>query len=270
MSSLIQRSLSGTALTWFAIASLTTPAHAQAATPANLDGSQGLSGWHSVGDVAVRQTAVGNLPWPTGVSAFTLGTATHWDEDDAGVAPGSFNLSGTHSPAYDTDLVQVSSALGVGLPHLGADAYEGSALARQLTVNAGTTVSFQWRAWSHTPAAALGSQDDAIWFTASGAGQQAAGAPLATLSSLFSAGSPVTHGVTGGWLDSGWHTVGFTVAQAGTLSLAWGVVDHGSTTDTTVLAMRDLSVTPGVPEPQSLALALAGLLSVVVLRRRPG
>ncbi len=235
----------------------------------NLDGSQGLNGWQAVGDVAVIDAATGPVGIGLSINAhptmLALGTATTFDWDDANAAAGTYSVSHNADPAYDTDLVQVSQALGLGsVAALGADAFEGSALSRSLSVSAGTTVSFQWRAWTRTPVANIGSQNDALWFTASGVGQVATTAPMATLQSLFVSGTPA--GTPNGWLDSGWRSVSFTVAQSGALNLGWAVVDQGSTTDTTVMAIGGLNVVPGVPEPSSLALLVAGLGAALVVQ----
>ena len=71
-----------------------------------------------------------------------------------------------------------------------------------------------------------------------------------------------------GWSASSLSTQSITFAQAGSVTLAWAVGDVNDYGATSLLSIGNVSVT-AVPEPQSMALLLAGLsVAALAVRRR--
>ena len=234
---------------------------ALAAASPDLGASQGLVNWQTAGDVAILSGAV--LGLELGPQAtFVLGTAIVGDADDAGYAPGAFNLSGL-DPVGAGQSPAVEDPLALPQGSFGPDATEGSSMAQTITVAAGDTLSFQWRLATRTPAAILGSEADAAWFSvASGSGTSLV--KLGAIDNLSLVGN------ASGWLDSGWRSFTWTASQAGTLTIGLAVTDQSGFTDTSWLAVRSMAITTSVPEPSTWALALMGLgLAAVARRRQP-
>lgn len=232
---------------------------AHAAAPTNLDGSAGLQGWQAAGDVAVRSGTVAGLNLGNG-SAFVLGTASSIYQDDP-QAPGTFNVSG-QDPVEAGQVGGVESALNQPLGLFGAEAYEGSALGQSFSVTAGDKVHFEWRLATRTAQADLASGLDSAWLSTVVQGGASQAVKLADLG-LLSGGTAVN-----GWLDSGWQSFDLTLGQSGQLSLGWAVVDQGSYVDSSWLAVRAVSVTAAVPEPEGWGLAALSLGLLWMGRRR--
>ncbi len=146
----------------------------------------------------------------------------------------------------------------------GTEAYEGSALGQSFSVQAGDSIHFEFRLLTRTADADIASVVDSAWFTsASTSGLPSALAyKLADLNDLSGATR------SNGWLDSGWLSFDLAFTQSQQLTLGWAVVDQGSYADTSVLAVRGLSMTAAVPEPASWGLALLSLGLLAAARRR--
>jgi MYXO-CTERM domain-containing protein len=242
------------------LASVAFTGNALAAAPTNLDGSAGLHGWQAAGDVAVRSGTVAGLNLGSN-STFVLGTASGIYQDDAQTA-GTFNLSG-QDPAEVGQLGGVESALNQPLGLLGAEAYEGSALSQGFSVIAGDKLHFEWRLATRTAQADLASQPDSAWLST--VFQGGGGSNIVKLADLgLLSGTTAVNG----WLDSGWQGFDLTLGQSGELTLGWAVVDQGSYVDSSWLAVRAVSVTAAVPEPESWGLAVLSLGLLWAGRRR--
>jgi MYXO-CTERM domain-containing protein len=221
-----------------------------------------LQGWQSTGDVSVQSGTVlgANLG---STEAFVLGTASATFEDDTLAAAGAYNLSG-QSPVDAGQPGGVESSLGLPLGMFGTEAYEGSALGQSFSVQAGDHIHFEFRLMTRTADADIASVVDSAWFSSvSTSGQATALAyKLADLNDLTGATR------SNGWLDSGWLSFDLTFSQTQQLTLGWAVVDQGSYTDTSLLAVRGLSMTAAVPEPESWGLAVLSLGLLGAARRR--
>jgi MYXO-CTERM domain-containing protein len=240
------------------LAALTCGGSALAAAPVNIDGSAGLQGWQAVGDVAVGFGTVNGLNLGSS-NTFILGTASNVFQDDVQAA-GTFNLSGT-SPVEAGQVGGVESPLNQPLGVFGVDGFEGSALSQTFSANAGDRVHFEWRLATRTAQADLAAQLDSAWVSAVNAN----GSRLVKLADL---GLLNNGTATNGWLDSGWQGFDLTLNASGPVTLGWTVVDQGSYVDTSWLAVRALSVTAAVPEPESAALAALSLALLWAGRRR--
>ena len=207
----------------------------------NGDFAAGLTGWDSLGDVAVS------------AGAARLSTAS-LDVDDFPAAAGAFNLSGNAAaPVGQPGGVEEFAGLALGQldpdPLNGDWAFEGSALRQTLAVQAGDTLSFDW---------GLGSNEDPLI----GMNDYAfvvIGGVLTVLDDIF----------TG--LGSGRFT--HTFAAAGSVDLVFGVVDTGDYVGSSWLSIDNaqLANAPStVPEPGSLALGLAGIGLLAHRLRRQG
>ncbi|WP_374495905.1 hypothetical protein [Zoogloea sp.] len=202
----------------------------------NGDFTAGLTGWDSLGDVAVL------------AGAARLSTAS-LDVDDFPAAAGAFNLSGNAAaPVGQPGGVEEFAGLPLGQldpdPLNGSWAFEGSALRQTLAVQAGDTLRFDWH---------LGSNEDPLI----GMNDYAfvvIGGVLAVLDDVF----------TG--LGSG--SFSHTFNAAGSIDVVFGIVDVGDYVGSSWLsidAVRIATTPQPVSAPGSLALALAG---VGVLARR--
>lgn len=222
-----------------------------------------LQGWQTAGDVSVQSGTVlgANLG---STEAFVLGTASAILEDDGLAAAGAYNVSG--QGAVDAGQPGgVESPLSLPLGMFGAEATEGSSMGQSFSVQAGDSIHFEFRLLTRTADDDTASVDDGAWFTStSTSGQPSAMAyKLADLSALTGATR------NAGWLDSGWLSFDLVFTQSQQLTLGWAVVDQGSYADTSLLAVRGLSMTAAVPEPESWGLAVLslGLLGAATRRR---
>ncbi|MED5619820.1 PEP-CTERM sorting domain-containing protein [Ideonella sp. BN130291] len=210
-----------------ALAALATlPAQARLV---NADFSAGLAGWTTWGDATVDST---------GTPAVLRLSTAYLDDADA-----PYNRAGVGAlAAGGADGLEVAAGLAPGaLDRDGHFAYEG-ALAQQTFLSAaGDRLSFQWnlatRDTDFADQAFLVLNGCVIW-----------------LGSSLDAHTPA-----GG--DMLWQTglQSFSVAlSAGPTTLSFGVVDMGDFGGVSTLQVQGLNVS-AVPEPQSLALLLAGL-----------
>jgi hypothetical protein len=213
------------ALALAALAAL--PAHAQLSNP---DYSAGLAGWTTWGDATVDTSGT--------PARLRLSTA-YLDDADA-----PYNRAGVGAVAAGSaDGLEVAAGLQPGwLDINGQFAYEGSLAQQTFMVAAGQSLSFQWN---------LGTRDaefgDLAFVVVNGQWL-----PLGTALDAHAAASG----------DMLWQTglQTFSLALAGgPTTLSFGVVDMGDFTGVTTLQIQGLQVT-AVPEPESLALLLAGLL----------
>ena len=151
-----------------------------------------------------------------------------------------FNLSGR--PAVDIGAVEAAAGLMPYALDLASEAgTEGSVALRRFTVAAGDTLSFQWR--FDTLDADFEDHAFAVL-----------GGQLFTLATRSQPGGPL-------------NTFSHTFANAGTVSLALGIVDTADYLGVSTLSVSGLQVSP-VPEPASALLMLAGLAGVLRQRAR--
>jgi hypothetical protein len=203
------------------------PAHAQLA---NANFSAGLAGWTTWGDAWVD---TGSTP-----AHLRLSTAALADADAA------YNRSGVDAMAAGiANGLELAAGLQPGwLDVDGQFAYEGSLAQQTFMAAAGQRLSFQWN---------LGTRDaefgDLAFVVLNGQWL-----PLGTaLDAQTEASGDML------W-QTGLQTFSVTLAS-GPTTLSFGVVDMDDFTGVSTLQIQGLQVTP-VPEPQSLALLLAGLL----------
>lgn len=237
--------------------SLASLGGAHASTLVNGDFAQGLNGWQAAGDASVQGGTVLGIDLGTDAT-LVLGNASSLFDDDAPEAAGAYNLSGNEPLlAAEPDGLEASVGLSVGA--FGLDAQEGSSALQSFSVQAGEQISFDWRLLTRAGLDATDSPDTAWLVWADGAQTQ-----------LIALGR--TDGLSGdadaaGWLDSGWQHLSFTATVSGSVSLAFAVTDGQSFTGSSLLALRQVQAS-AVPEPTSAFLALAGLASACLMRRR--
>ncbi len=211
----------------------------------------GLGGWSTAGDAASVAAGGSHLvltnayadgsddadgidrnlshqnPWPTGGGDGSL-------EQFVGVAGGAFDPD----PA---DFVQ---------------AIEGSAASQTFTVAGGSHLSFQWDL-ATTQTDGDPTLADVAFVVIDG--------KVITLANTLAATSALAGGdyaTETGWAD--WST---TLAGAGSHTIAFGVVDVGSASNTSALSVTGVSVS-SVPESSTLTMFGAGLGLLAMLQRR--
>lgn len=214
-----------------------------------------LVDWMTLGDV--RQSYLLG-PLDLGDSALLLSTDSFEFADDAPLAAGALNLSGT-SPVDIGTLTTLMSLAGTPFDDeaQGHYAYEGSGLfSMPISVQAGDTLSFDWRLFGQVGTGPI-PVPDAAWLTLG-----------TTAIKLSDIGSLST--LTNGWLDSGTQHVSHTFTQAGSVRIGFAVTDVNSYDTSSVLAVQHMALTPAVPEPESLGLALVGVLLLGRAARKHG
>lgn len=211
-----------------------------------------LNTWQTAGDVT-QNTQLGAIP--LGQTSYLLGTASLYAADDASLAAGALNLSG-QNPLEIGDLTAT-----IGLPGASLDdetnahfAYEGSALFNTVNVQAGDTLSLDWRLFGQINTSAMPTPD-AAWLILGNTAIK-----LADVDSLST--------VNNTWLDSGSQHISHTFTQAGSMKIGFVVADVDSYDTTSVLSIQNIGLTAAVPEPEGVALALTGLLILGRMSRR--
>lgn len=214
-----------------------------------------LGNWLTVGDVS-QAYQLGAIDLAG--HAYLLGTASLDFADDAPLAAGALNLSG-NNPG---DIGSLTSAMGVSGTLFDDDtnghyAYEGSALfSAPLNVQAGDTLSFDWRLFSQVSTGPI-PVPDAAWLVLGN-----------TAIKLADVGALST--VNSGWLDSGSQHLTRTFTQSGSVRIGFVVADVDSYDTSSVLALQNIQLTAAVPEPDSLLLVLTGVLLLGHAARKRG
>lgn len=202
--------------------------------------SNGLTGWSTLGDVAVQSGSI------------LMTTASVGFEDDFPEAAGTFNASGNAAADLALGGFEAFAGLTAGALDTPDFAYEGSLLKQTFNVNAGDTLSFNWNMFTNEGVSA-----DYAFVVINGTVNTLASATNATIASVPYALS------TGGMIYSQ------TFAAATAVNLAFGVVDVTDYNVTSALWLDNVKVTAPVPEPETYAMLLAGLgLMGFAARRR--
>ncbi|MDP3538853.1 MAG: FxDxF family PEP-CTERM protein [Azonexus sp.] len=222
--------------------------NALAVTNGNFAQSPALTGWTILGDAARN------------FGGAVLTTASFDYEDDFPDAAGTYNISG-NAAAMVGVLGGVEQFAGLALGALdlnGNTAYEGSVIKQSFTVAAGDKLSFDWNFYTNEP---LDNRLPDFAFVSIGGNLQtlafAADATLASVPFDWTTGASTgTQGFT------------YTFMEAGTTTLAIGVVDANDFNMTSAVWIDNVTITP-VPEPENYAMLLAGLgLMGLIARRR--
>lgn len=215
-----------------------------AAPLANGSFANGLNGWTAVGDAIA-----------TGTPSAMLTTAFSDGGDDAI----NLNLSGNSSVlANQVGGLEELAGLDFGALDFGGDfAFEGSALTQSFSVNAGDVLSFNFSFLTNEDRTAALFNNDGAFVSINGVGT--------LLSNVLSTNAvnglgPFSFGNDGSFT--------FTFTQSGMVNLAIGVFDTNDSAVSSALTVSNVSVTPAVPEPTSIALLLAGLAVASVVQRR--
>jgi hypothetical protein len=211
------------------LSTLATALTAQAGV-LNGDFNAGLTSWSSLGDVAVS------------AGAAVLTTAS-LDADDAPAANAAFNISGSAAaPVGTPGGLEDFAGLALGAldpdPAAGTWAFEGSALAQTLTVQAGDSLSFDWTFTSNEDPL-TGMNDYAF----------------VLIGDVLTVLGDVAGGATGQHFS-------YAFSSAGNVKLVFGVVDVNDYVGTSRLGIDAVRIeaSQSVPEPGTLALGLGGLL----------
>lgn len=247
-----------TTRTTLAMAALSMGTLAHAAALQNGSFTQGLSHWQTAGDVATQSGTVLDINLGTAPVA-VLGTASTLYDDDAPALAGSYNLSG-QDPVETAPAQGLETWLGLPAQALGNNAYEGSAISQTFDLSAGSQVSFDWRLLTRDNGSNEG-EPDAAWLSWNQGGN-------VQLIALGNVASGLMQASTGGWLDSGVQHAAYTAQQGGTLTLSWALTDVNSFSNTSLLTLQNVAVTPSVPEPAGIALVLTGLVVLARVSRR--
>lgn len=221
-----------------------TPATAAFAQVTNPSFASDLTGWTSVGDVALRTYTNASAQSDSG-AFLTSANSTLGDDGSS-----AFNFSGTNVAGIidlETFAGLSAGALDLGFPDF---AEEGSMLKQTVTVLAGNTLSFDWRYFSNS-----NSELDYAFVVVDGVVFDLTSGVTLSSGSTFSYGfnTPLTR------FESS------PFATDTIFDLVFGVVDVGSTITSSALLVDAVAI----PEPSAFA-ALAGLgaLGLAASRRR--
>ena len=234
---------------------------AQAAPLSNGDFNAGLSGWTTSGDAAVVQgTLFGELNIGS-TARLVLGTSSTSQDDYPAVA-GRYNLSGQAPLEAGLALEQTLNLTGGALDDgNGNFVMEGSSASQTFSVQAGDTLSFDWQLFTREGADGINLGDSAWLVLTTASGTQLTKLGDTASLSLLDAGQ--------GWNASSLSAQSITFSQAGNVTLAWAVGDVNDYVSTSLLSIGNVAVTSAVPEPDAIALLLAGLsIAGMAARRR--
>lgn len=195
--------------------------------------------WSSLGDVNLVDS-----------QTFQLSTDGGLDDDiDLGVLSGTFNFSG--SPAQDNSFGELEAFLELddGALDIGGEAFEGSVIKTLIDVQSGDKLSFDWQFVTNETADELsggrGLLNDYAFIVLDD--------QVTTLADVSNAS------LDSGFFDqeTGLQPYNFQFSQAGSVSLALGVVDIDDFLVTSGLSVENLMITSSpnlqpVPEPNHL------------------
>jgi hypothetical protein len=208
--------------------------------------SDDAAGWQTAGDVSEQDNA--------GDRYIALTTASPVFEDDFPLPAGLFNLSGV-APIETGLALETLIGAAPGAFDLGDDfAYEGSAIRRTVNVNVGDILRFDWLLATNEIGAEA--RPDFAFLSVDGEVTRIASVADATSASTLDF-----------LADTGIRSFEYVFSRGGSVQLVFGVVDVGDFGVTTALAIDNVSIT-AVPEPESWALMLAGLIGVAGAARR--
>ena len=235
------------ALTWGSLL-LSSPAYAF-----NVDFD---SSWEAFGDVEVANP-----------STVRLSTDGLFDDDaDIGANNGDFNYSGTPAAPVGFVSPDLSEFLGVSTSALdvGGFAYEGSAIKKTIVVNAGEVLNFTWDFNTNETLLATdpwrGSFLDYTFFSVNNQIIKLADVSNATVgsASIFDK-------------QTGVQKYEYTFNNAGTQTIAFGLVDIDDFSVTSAVTIKDVSIkaTPKpVPEPMNILGTGFAVLFYFVYKKR--
>ena len=211
----------------------------------------GLAGWSTDGDAAAAADGGSHLVLTNAYpdSGANADDTDGIDRNVSGNAP-VFTGGGAGTGSLEDFLGLPADALDVS-PAL--QAFEGSAAMQTFTAVGGSRLSFQWNlATAEAPDAAA---PDVAFVVIDG--------QLTTLGNTLSA----TNALSGGdyVAQTGWTNWSTTLTGSGPHTIAFGVVDIGSFTDSSELLVTGVSA---VPESSTLAMFGAGLALLAIQRRR--
>lgn len=225
-------------------------AGAKAQQIANGGFEAGLTGWAVAGDASTQGGA------PEGLSQLWLTTASATQQDDFPLGAGALNRSGIGAVAVGAP-GGVETFVGLPLTALDPDlangivAFEGSAVSRSVSANAGDVLSFSWN---------FGTSDtfsDYAFFVVDGQLFNLAGTAQATLPSSF----------LGNSFETGVAAYSHVFTSAGPHQISFGVVDVGDFGVTSTLAIDNVQISP-VPEAPAVLMLFAGLATALLRRRK--
>ena len=224
-------------------------AHAQIAN----GNFSGLAGWSTAGDAASVATGGTHLVL---TNAHTDGLDGLDDADGI-----NRNLSGNDPLLTDVGAGSLDEFVGVPDGAFDPDpanfieAEEGSAALQTFTAAGGSTLSFQWD-FATTQPGGDPALSDAAFVVIDG--------QVITLANTLNA----TNALIGDdyAADTGWESWS-TVLGAGSHTIAFGVVDVGSASNTSALSVTGVSLS-AVPESSTMAMFGAGLGLLAALQRR--
>lgn len=206
--------------------------------------------WEKFGDVTTPSQGSANMS-----NAF-LGTELIIPDD--GDSSEAFNYSGQRpiealfSPDLQTSLGLPDTALDVDDDNL---AWEGSAIRGSVTVDAGDVLRFKWNFRTNEGQPSEPAFPDFAFFLV---GNQVI--KLADFTDATEASDPF-------FRETGFRE--YTFAQAGTYTIAFGVVDIGDYLVSSALEIKDARIEP-VPEPLTILGVMTGVTFGTVMRRKFG
>ena len=211
----------------------------------------GLAGWSTDGDAAAASNGGSHLVLTNAYpdSGVNADDTDGIDRNVSGNAP-VFTGGGAGTGSLEDFLGLPADALNVSSS---LQAFEGSAAMQTFTAVGGSRLSFQWNlATAEAPDATA---PDVAFVVIDG--------QLITLGNTLSA----TQALSGGdyVAQTGWENWSTTLTGSGPHTIAFGVVDIGSFTDSSELLVTGVSA---VPESSTLAMFGAGLALLAIQHRR--
>ncbi|MGC8883068.1 MAG: PEP-CTERM sorting domain-containing protein [Bryobacteraceae bacterium] len=211
------------------------------------------SGWTTAGLVAAATGPATIGSWTVGPAGSFMGALL-----SGGICEGDVCLDGIPVTSLETFLGVTPGLLAGGLPPGTPGA--GSAIYQDFVGSAGDTVTMYWAyvAYDQTPA------NNPAFAVVTGPGVE----QLTILASISTGGVTV-----GDYGATGWHAFTYVLPVAGTFRLGFGVASAPFSSGPAFLYLDDQPgtgnfVSSQIPEPSSFALLGAGLLGVLLLRRR--